>query len=346
MLSEEKVAVEGRDYRNWMGELSSEAASRPLADLSLPGSHDSLTYSLHRGGGAGPDQPSCIRAVTRCFPRLSSHVLMRWSRTQGADLLNQLRGGVRYFDLRLDAVEEDGCREYRVIHCLLGARARGLLLQVREYLDTHLGEVVVVDLQHTYSFLPSDHHTLTSFLLATFQGLLLHWTPEAASTPLSTLQATNCRAILVYPAMAAACPLVWPRAGCPNPWPDTTDTGVLGSALARGLQERRGDRLFVSQGVLTPSPLTVLLHPLAGLRAVCSAKANAAVLAWLQKTAAAPNIVITDFVLEDPTSLAIIDTIIQRNTLYSDFQPKKSKRRPTTQLENTVISSDTKPLQL
>lgn len=232
---------------------------------------------------------------------------------------------------------------------------------MREYLDTHLGEVVVVDLQHTYSFLPSDHHTLTSFLLATFQGLLLHWTPEAASTPLSTLQvtftsiftsssstlqATNCRAILVYPAMAAACPLVWPRAGCPNPWPDTTDTGVLGSALARGLQERRGDRLFVSQGVLTPSPLTVLLHPLAGLRAVCSAKANAAVLAWLQKTANAPNIVITDFVLEDPTSLAIIDTIIQRNTLYSDFQPKKSKRRPTTQLENTVISSDTKPLQL
>ena len=121
MLSEEKVAVEGRDYRNWMGELSSEAASRPLADLSLPGSHDSLTYSLHRGGGAGPDQPSCIRsghtwnkskrknlnksrrAVTRCFPRLSSHVLMRWSRTQGADLLNQLRGGVRWAHIGLFA---------------------------------------------------------------------------------------------------------------------------------------------------------------------------------------------------------------------------------------------------
>lgn len=328
MLEEGEAAVEGRDYSDWMGELPREAAALPLALLSLPGSHDSLTFSLRRGGGAGPDQPPCIRALTRCFPRLSSHILMRWSRTQEAALLHQLRGGVRYFDLRLDAVEEEGCREYRVIHCLLGARARGLLLQVREFLDSHLGEVVVIDLQHTYSFLPSDHHTLTSFLLATFRGLLLPWTPEAASTPLATLQATNCRVILVYPAMAAACPLVWPRAGCPTPWPDTTDPGVLGRALARGLQERREDRLFVSQGVLTPSPLTVLLHPLAGLRAVCSDKANTTVLAWLRETDAAPNIVITDFVLEDRTALAIIDTIIQRN------------RGAATQVENTVISSD------
>ena len=62
MLEEGEAAVEGRDYSDWMGELPREAAALPLALLSLPGSHDSLTFSLRRGGGAGPDQPPCIRS--------------------------------------------------------------------------------------------------------------------------------------------------------------------------------------------------------------------------------------------------------------------------------------------
>ena len=58
----------------------------------------------------------------------------------------------RYFDIRLEAVGEGEDREWRVLHCLMGAKLRGLLLEVRQFLDDHMGEVVILDIQHTYSF--------------------------------------------------------------------------------------------------------------------------------------------------------------------------------------------------
>merc|ERR1711990_804026 len=104
---------------------------------------------------------------------MGSRIFMRWSRTQEADLSSQLQGGLRYFDIRLEAVDENEEREWRVLHCLMGARLRGLLLQVRQFLDDHPGEVVILDIQHTYSFLNSDHAALASFLLSPFNHLLV-----------------------------------------------------------------------------------------------------------------------------------------------------------------------------
>ena len=62
----------------------------------------------------------------------------------------------RYFDIRLEAVGEGEDREWRVLHCLMGAKLRGLLLEVRQFLDDHMGEVVILDIQHTYSFSSGD----------------------------------------------------------------------------------------------------------------------------------------------------------------------------------------------
>ena len=68
----------------------------PLGCLSLPGSHDSLTYSLVRTGSAGPDQPQWIQKLTKMFPRISAHILYRWSVTQELDIIQQLDLGIRF----------------------------------------------------------------------------------------------------------------------------------------------------------------------------------------------------------------------------------------------------------
>merc|ERR1719184_743000 len=93
------------DLSNWMRDLPEKAKAKPLSQLCL------------RGSGAGPDQPPCIRELTRCFPNISSRIFMRWSRTQEANLTKQLKGGLRYFDIRLEAVDENEDREWRVLHC-------------------------------------------------------------------------------------------------------------------------------------------------------------------------------------------------------------------------------------
>merc|ERR1712096_325442 len=112
----------------WIGGLPDHVKQAPLCCLSIPGSHDSFTYSLTRSGTAGPDQPQCIRKLTKKFPRVSCWMLYNWSVTQGMSLTDQLERGVRYFDIRLDAVGENGEREFRVLHCLLGAKITDLLM--------------------------------------------------------------------------------------------------------------------------------------------------------------------------------------------------------------------------
>jgi len=301
------------DLSNWMRDLPEKSKAKPLSQLCLPGSHDSFTYSLERGSGAGPDQPECIRALTRIFPNISSHLLMRWSRTQEAVLTKQLQGGFRYFDIRLEAVGEKEDREWRVLHCLMGAKIRELLQEIRSFLDNHCGEVVILDIQHTYSFLQADHAALASFLLSTFQHLLVPYEETKTKVPsLATLQKRNTRVVVIYPPLAPCCPLLWPRKGCPTPWPDTTDTSKLRRCLGEGLSKRDPDHLFVSQGVLTPTVTTVLFHPFSGLRDSCGKRANKCVRDWLKK-GAQPNILITDFVLEDAVSGEILNLLIDKN---------------------------------
>lgn len=301
------------DLSNWMRDLPEKAKAKPLSQLCLPGSHDSFTYSLEPGSGAGPDQPPCIRRLTRTFPNISSRIFMRWSRTQEADLLKQLQGGFRYFDIRLEAVDENDEREWRVLHCLMGARLRGLLLQVRQFLDEHPGEVVILDIQHTYSFLKSDHAAMASFLLSTFNHLLVPY--ENTTMPsLGALQSKNNRVVVIYPPGAPSNMSFWPRKGCPTPWPETTDTSKLRSCLCEGLAKRNPEHLFVSQGVLTPSTTTILFQPFSGLRKSCGDRANKCVLEWL-KNGAEPNILITDFVLEDPTTKEILALLMARNKI-------------------------------
>lgn len=302
----------GPDLSDWMGHLPPPVKDLPLCHLALPGSHDSLTYSLEKSGGAGPDQPECIRCLTSCCPRLSSKLLYRWSLTQGADLAAQLRGGVRYFDIRLEAMEEGGERDFRVLHCLVGERVRGLLVQVRGWLEQHSGEVVILDLQHLFLFHECDHQQLAAFLLSTFQDVLHPWAGLAGRATLGSLQTSGHRVVVVYPRMASCSPLLWPRASCPTPWPDTTSTSTLASFLATGLQERDQDKLFVSQGVLTPRVSTVLTHPFSGLWKSCAQRANLRVLDWLE-SGARPNILIHDFVLGDAVSWGIISKILECN---------------------------------
>ena len=98
---------------HWMEDLPDHVKTAPLCSLSIPGSHDSFTYSLQRSGTAGPDQPECIRKLTKKFPRLSCWILYKWSVTQKQTLIGQLESGFRYFDIRLEAVTEDGEREFK-----------------------------------------------------------------------------------------------------------------------------------------------------------------------------------------------------------------------------------------
>lgn len=60
--------------------------------------------------------------------------------TQSLGVAAQLEAGIRYFDLRLVAVR-GGAGEWRVLHCLTGARVTQLLTELAAWTELHPGEV-------------------------------------------------------------------------------------------------------------------------------------------------------------------------------------------------------------
>ena len=127
-----------------MEDLPGHVKTFPLCSLSIPGSHDSFTYSLERSGTAGPDQPEFIRKLTKKFPRISCWILYKWSVTQGRSVMAQLESGIRYFDIRLEALTEDGGRVFIILHCLLGKKVTELLAEIKAFLVENKSEIVLL----------------------------------------------------------------------------------------------------------------------------------------------------------------------------------------------------------
>ena len=314
----------------WMGDLPDHVKTSPLCSLSIPGSHDSFTYSLKRSGTAGPDQPECIRKLTKKFPRISCWLLYKWSVTQRRSVMAQLESGVRYFDIRLEAVTEEGEREFRILHCLLGTRVTELLVEMKTFLDENKSEIVILDFQHLYKFEQADHEKLIKFLLTQFKNMLCSWQQEISKISIASMQARGARLILIYPAIyhstnsqlrnakldPVSLSYLWPRSLCPTPWPNTASTSKLKLFLDNKLRIRNPGIFFISQGILTPDWKTILFHPFSNLDTACGKRCNMTVREWMmemQETNMKPNIVITDFVAMGQCSCDIINTVIRIN---------------------------------
>ena len=316
---------------SWMGDLPDHVKTAPLCTLSIPGSHDSFTYSLERSGTAGPDQPEGIRKLTRIFPRISCWILYKWSVTQARGVSGQLECGVRYFDIRLAAeTAETGGRDFRILHCLLGDNITHILREIKMFLDENRSEIVFLDFQHLYQFESIDHESLIKFLLTHFRNMLCSWQQEISKISIAGMLSKGARVILIYPSIyhssnshlrnnkldPVSLSYLWPRSMCPTPWPDTTSTTKLKNFLDEKLKTRNQGIFFISQGILTPNWKTILFHPFSNLDKACGKKCNKTVRQWLKEVkgnSKRPNIVITDFVGGCQCSCDIINIIISMN---------------------------------
>ena len=238
------------------------------------------------------------------MPCLFSHILYRWSITQDQAIAQQLRAGIRYFDIRLVAVKGT----FRVIHCLLGDRISSVLDTLSTWLESHRGEIVILDFQHFYKFSPADHQELIRLLLTKLDGRLCPRQQDLSQLTLSHLATTGAQVIIIYD-LAVCQPYLWPRCLCPSPWPNTMSVTSLVEDLTTDLQHHHHQpepqSLFVSQALLTPSSWTPVLHPLSSVKAQCAERCLQAVLDWLQQPTIKPNIVITDYVRPDCVAIII-----------------------------------------
>lgn len=103
------------DLENWMAELPESLQDSPLIYLAIPGfgfnkifqlihvlfmivnwviilgSHDSMTFGINRSSTLAPDAPPAARHLWPVFKGTT----IRWSKTQNADVQEQLYSGIR-----------------------------------------------------------------------------------------------------------------------------------------------------------------------------------------------------------------------------------------------------------
>ncbi|KAF4532764.1 hypothetical protein B566_EDAN003544 [Ephemera danica] len=283
-----------------------------------------MTYCLTPARRVSPDAPESVQFLARVFGSLARRIVCNWSVTQRASVLEQLRGGIRYLDIRLAMTA--GLQNPVVAHGLYGEEVGPLLALVDTFLASHPGEVLVLDFQHFYDFTAADHSRLISVLQDLFGPRLCPFWPGAPEEiSLRWLCAHGYQIILVYRCdNGRRCAGMWPGETLPTPWPNTTNISALLGILQRGLEARDMRRGHVAQCLLTPKPATVMC----GFGGMCSSlerqlvrPCNDAVIPWLTKQRpgskrSSLNIAIADFIARDSPFAA---TVIQLNAKLLDL---------------------------
>uniref|UniRef100_D3Z5Z4 Phosphatidylinositol-specific phospholipase C, X domain containing 1 n=1 Tax=Mus musculus TaxID=10090 RepID=D3Z5Z4_MOUSE len=106
------------DQADWMSQLCPQLWDVPLHHLSIPGSHDTMTYCLNRKSRISRASSWLLHLLGRVVPFITGPVVMKWSVTQTLDVTQQLDAGVRYLDLRIAHAPEGSTRNLCFVHMM------------------------------------------------------------------------------------------------------------------------------------------------------------------------------------------------------------------------------------
>ncbi|XP_063099039.1 PI-PLC X domain-containing protein 1 isoform X5 [Cavia porcellus] len=285
-------------HADWMSELCPRLWDVPLHHLAIPGSHDTMSYSLSRESPVSPTQPKVLRVLSKALPCVTRPVVLRWAATQTLDVAGQLDAGARFLDLCVAHTPGGGERSLRFEHTVYSAAlVEDALTDVCEWLELHPREAVVLGCRGFEGLSAELHDYLVACVGNIFGARLC---PRGEIPTLRQLWARGQQVLVSYEDEAAVSrhPELWP--GLPR-W---TGAEVKGEELGSFLDSRRScgrpGGLFVAGAHLSPSPSFALWHP-AGSLATLTRAALPALDAWVRQQRPGPgpsctNIIAGDFI--------------------------------------------------
>lgn len=319
--SKRKNFAVNEELEYWMTRLPEALKSLPIIRLAIPGSHDTMTYTINRHSDVGPDEPRYIRALGRYCSFVSKPVIFNWSITQHESIKDQLDGGIRYLDLRVATKPTDG--NIYFVHGLYGSKIYQPLHEIAEWLSYHNNEIVILDFQHFYSFSEMDHHHLVETIFRIFQTKLCPMASTFNHITLHWLNLEKYQVIVIYRnEYAQNYKNLWPSGLWRTPWPNTVNVNELVNFLDIELKTRPLQIGFVSQCLLTPDIPYVLKHLCGTLQRDLVPSCQKAILPWINKKRpglGGLNIVIADFISDH--NFLFCKTVIDTNKkLYFNVQ--------------------------
>jgi len=261
----------------WMADIAPAIENQKLNEIILPGTHESGTYNIT------PSSPYADDGNTNCADIANNYVKNSiedyvgetiykhivepalspiinsvcpviqadWSKSQPGSIYSQLTDGIRYIDLR---VLYDGSK-FQVIHSMVSTDIDTVLGDVKRFYQdpAHTGEIVILDINHTYKMNSDLDGQLISKINAALvdssgQTLLIPRCADSGCTQPMDLTIKNLwnrsasqRVIAFYEdstgdqSIVAAHPELWYNTGSNSRiisnWPNTTFLDALDAKL-------------------------------------------------------------------------------------------------------------------
>ncbi|KAK5880800.1 hypothetical protein CesoFtcFv8_021671 [Champsocephalus esox] len=149
-MSAQKGRSEDRSYMDWMSQLPPELHDNPLHNLTIPGSHDSMSYDLDLSSAI--IEPDGLKKLSKMY--CVRKILYKWARTQEESILKQLEAGVRYFDLRIARKDNDPDpnRLYFYHGLLTQTDVETILRVMNDWAERHPKEILILSFSHFKGF--------------------------------------------------------------------------------------------------------------------------------------------------------------------------------------------------
>ena len=289
------------DLSNWMTKLPVNLQEKPIRLLSIPGSHDSGCFYLDKNSSIAPDEGSTVKTLAKLFGGCAKNIIYKWSITQDLHIYEQLKMGIRYFDLRV--AYNEATKKFYVVHGLYGLTYSALFEEFKKFLQQHPKEVLILDFNHLYDFKAEQNKEFMKLIEESFTGMLFGPGTKGANCSLTEIWSYGKSVIALYEDNESAKenPNFWPRSSIFSPWFDTDDVDTLIGDLNKRFGTIKQDCLNVFQAILTPQTSTIVKHIIGGsLKGTLANKCDEHVSNWLQsldkEKKKAVNITICDFI--------------------------------------------------
>lgn len=286
---------------DWMSALCPSLWDVPLQHLSIPGSHDTMTYCLNKKSPISHKESRLLRLLAKALPCILQPIVLKWSVTQVLSVTEQLDAGVRYLDLRVAHMLQGSEKNLHFVHMVYtSVLVEDTLTEISEWLEKHPREVVILACRNFEGMTDDLHEYLATCIKNIFGDMLC---PRGEVPTLRQLWARGQQVILSYEdeGTVKRHRELWPA--IPYWWGDQVKPEKLVRYLEHMKSCGRPGGLFVAGINLTENLEYVLAHPSQSLRKLTLP--NLPYLsAWVREQSPGPgtrctNIIAGDFIGAD-----------------------------------------------
>lgn len=228
--SDENISTDSQDidatYADWMTQNREALKNLPINRVPILGSHDAGSCDVKR------ESSPCHGYLTHSghhITRMPYGTDVTSARCQSASIMDQLRYGVRYFDLRI--AWQDGA--YWIEHMWMSTPLfgeGGVFTEIKDFLHKHPEEIIILNMQALYSETGEMTAEEAAAYFKTVNnefGAVLAPAGDFVSVTLGSLWAGKGRLIVIGNVERTAEPFLWDVRKVDSRWMDKQNSDEL-----------------------------------------------------------------------------------------------------------------------